>query len=532
MGLITVVLFLPEADFIASHWQPFILRFSVVSILNKPEFQAAPLPVLIHQLVANVLGFWVGIFNYVPTHFPAYEPLFDPLTGVLVAAGALMSVAVRRFRVQFETWLWWSILLLGWFVSEVMTDGTPDAARGTSWIPALFIYAGLALDVGWAWASKLGTTARGLAFAGVSLVVVIAAFSDVAHYASWMSEPSTREMRQPYVSAAEFGAWSAAVVQRADAGVPGFTVDEWQRGVAGALVAAPTANGPSSPPAQLPGTLREEWLNVVSSFGSDGPGQLADPRAIALDRSGDVYVVDSDPEAQAVKKFDANGNFLTAWGSPGDGNGQFRSAWAIAVDSQDHVLVLDAETTWVQVFDSVGNFIGRWGGPYSEMYNPRAMAIGADDAVYIADTGRVRIVRSSPDGHILSEYTTAGPGAESEPAGLVPLPDGRLLVADAKRGVLRTYTRAGRQVAQWPFVEAVALDGPRLARVADGSLYFTLPDICAIEHVSAAGEPLATYGNCQTTDYLQSPSAIAADASGKLYVADQNEHEVKVLSAQ
>jgi hypothetical protein len=49
--------------------------------------------------------------------------------------------------------------------------------------------------------------------------------------------------------------------------------------------------------------------------------------------------------------------------------------------------------------------------------------------------------------------------------------------------------------------------------------------------MSAAGELLATYGSCQATDYLDYPSAIAADASGRVYVADLNQHVIKVLAA-
>jgi 4-amino-4-deoxy-L-arabinose transferase-like glycosyltransferase len=530
MGLLTVVLFLPEAVYIASHWAGFIIRFSVVSIFNKPEFQAAPVRVLAQQLAANFLGFWVGAFNNMPSHFPAGEPLLDPLTGVLVAAGAAASVVVSRFRIQFETWLWWSILLLGWFVSEVLTDRTPDGSRGTSWMPVLFIFAGMSLDVVWGWATRLKTSTRGLAFAAATLFVVLAAFSDVAHYVDWMSLPTTREMRQPYIAAAEFDDWSAAVLQRADAHMPGFTVDEWQRGGVTRPAVAPAASVPKAASVELPATLREQWLNVVSSFGSDGPDPLSDPRAIALDREGNIYVVDADPDVQSIKKFDRNGAFLTSWGSPGSQNGQFHSAWAIVVDSQDHVLVLDTETTWVQIFDSLGNYLGRWGGPDSTMYYPRAMAIAADDTVYVADTGGARIVQSSANGRPEAEFTTAGGGPESEPAGLVPLANGELLVADAKQGTLRTYGTNGAQVAQWQLLPTVALDGPRITRIPDGSFYATLPGICAIEHISATGELLGTYGNCQTTDYLRSPSAITSDASGKLYVADVSDHAVKVLA--
>ncbi|MBV9580869.1 MAG: glycosyltransferase family 39 protein [Chloroflexi bacterium] len=530
MGLFTAVLFLPEAVYVANHLSSFMLRFSVVSILDKPDFLTAPGPILARQLIANFLGLWVGVYNNVPNHFPVDEPLLDPLTGVLVALGAVLSLAIRRFRVQFETWMWWSILLLGWFVSEVLTIGTPDGTRATSWMPALFVFAGMTLDVAFNWAARLGTSARSLALLGGSLVIVLAAYSDVSHYVQWMSLPSTREMRQPYISDADFPDWAAAIIQRAESGAPGFTVDEWRSGVIPHTLGSTTTDTARTTPMTLTATPRDQWPSVLATFGTDGPSKLSAPRAVAVDQLGNVYVLDGDPNVEAIKKFDRNGNFLLAWGSPGDQNGQFHSASAVAVAGPDRVLVLDADTAWVQVFDEQGTYLGRWGGPESDMYRPRAMQVGQDGNVSIADTGRARIVQASPDGHIQSRFSTLGGGPESEPAGLVPLASGDVLVADAKQGALRTFTTGGTEVAHWPFVSAIALDAPRIAQVEDGSFYVTLPSVCGVEHVSAAGEPLATNGTCEANDYLEYPTAIAADSAGHVYVGDLNEHAVKVLA--
>jgi DNA-binding beta-propeller fold protein YncE len=201
---------------------------------------------------------------------------------------------------------------------------------------------------------------------------------------------------------------------------------------------------------------------------------------------------------------------------------------------QDRIQVLDEETGWVQVFDSSGNFISRWGGPSSGLYHPRAMAVDARGDLYITDTGGGRVVGFNLSGARIAEYGL--PGGQFlenerlvEPSGVTALLDGSLVVADASRGVLRKYDPRGRLLATWGIGQTTALDGPRLAVAPDGTFYATAPFECALEHLSASGEALDSMGNCQTRDYLDFPSGLALDTSGKLYVADVNRHVVTVL---
>ena len=62
-----------------------------------------------------------------------------------------------------------------------------------------------------------------------------------------------------------------------------------------------------------------------------------------------------------IQKFGGNGNFITKWGSYGIGDGQFRGPGGIAIDSSGNVYVVDSINNQIQKFDSNGKFITKWG---------------------------------------------------------------------------------------------------------------------------------------------------------------------------
>lgn len=51
-----------------------------------------------------------------------------------------------------------------------------------------------------------------------------------------------------------------------------------------------------------------------------------EPRGLAVDSSGNMYVVDGQ-----IQKFDSDGNFISKWGSYGTGDNEFRDPSGIAV---------------------------------------------------------------------------------------------------------------------------------------------------------------------------------------------------------
>ena len=93
------------------------------------------------------------------------------------------------------------------------------------------------------------------------------------------------------------------------------------------------------------------------------PNPLTDPVGLAIDQQGHLYVIDGSNNRLQV--FDANGQFLTTWGSLGYGDGQFSFNestihGAVAVDGQGNVYIADTYNHRIQKFTSDGQFLTIW----------------------------------------------------------------------------------------------------------------------------------------------------------------------------
>ena len=62
-----------------------------------------------------------------------------------------------------------------------------------------------------------------------------------------------------------------------------------------------------------------------------------------------------------VSVFNSDGLLLKEWGSPGSDDGQFDGANDIAVDESGNVYVVDIGNLRVQKFNSNGDFLTKWG---------------------------------------------------------------------------------------------------------------------------------------------------------------------------
>jgi len=104
---------------------------------------------------------------------------------------------------------------------------------------------------------------------------------------------------------------------------------------------------------------------------------------VAWDAAGNIYVADGLGNSR-IAKFDKNGKFIRSWGQTGTANGQFRQPRSIAIDAQGLVYVADAGNRRIQVFDGDGNFKTA----FLNVGTPRAICItpGPQQVLFVSNS--------------------------------------------------------------------------------------------------------------------------------------------------
>lgn len=201
------------------------------------------------------------------------------------------------------------------------------------------------------------------------------------------------------------------------------------------------------------------------SFGSHGSGQgeLVQPRGVAIDRHGNILVVDSGN--RRLQKFTAQGKFLKAvggknkagseqfqllfrrdislcsshskvylvdqnhcirilnsdltcyqsFGGFGKEEGKFHELWGTACDSKGNIYVADGFNDRIQVFNAKGKFlktIGRRGNGRGELNFPAGVAVDASGWVYVCDQGNCRVCVFTTGGEFVTSFRGGGKHGE------------------------------------------------------------------------------------------------------------------------
>ena len=95
-----------------------------------------------------------------------------------------------------------------------------------------------------------------------------------------------------------------------------------------------------------------------------------------------------------IKVFDVTGKYLHNIGSEGTGDGQLRCPRAVAIDKFGDLLVADAGNNRLQVFTTEGYFlttIGNKGRGLGQFHSPKDIAVSKDGRVYITDYNNFRV---------------------------------------------------------------------------------------------------------------------------------------------
>jgi sugar lactone lactonase YvrE len=271
-------------------------------------------------------------------------------------------------------------------------------------------------------------------------------------------------------------------------------------------------------PAGVVTTLAGTALSIGHADGTGAAARFNGPDGVAVDSAGNVYVADS--AAETIRKITPAGVVTTlagTWASFGstDGTGaaaRFSNPKGIAVDSAGNVYVADTYNHTIRKITSAGvvtTLAGTAGtsghadgtGPAATFYDPTGVAVDSAGTVYVADTNNNLIRKITPAGVVT---TLAGSGPLSPglddgigTAATFDYPNG--LAVDAAGNIYVADFDCVRKITPGGMVTTVA-GSPGVAGAADG-----------------AGSA-ATFWNA---------AGVAVDSLGNVYVADTDNDTIR-----
>ena len=217
-------------------------------------------------------------------------------------------------------------------------------------------------------------------------------------------------------------------------------------GVTGFDLTVPRPGGGGGSQAAALQGVKAVAASSLVKVGSSAPagGELA---FMAVEPNGNLVV--SDAKRASVMRFDPTGHLLSEWG-PVLGSTQLVEPAGVAV-SGDSFYVVDRGTPRIIRLDSNGQPQAVLDLTGLSTYGLNGLAVDNAGNLYVADTGRNRILVFSAGGQLLKQIGHAGSdlGGFTQPMMLAFGPDGSFVVADWENGRLERFTSDYQPSEAW-----------------------------------------------------------------------------------
>ncbi|HUL02164.1 MAG TPA: hypothetical protein VLV16_02905 [Gemmatimonadales bacterium] len=323
-------------------------------------------------------------------------------------------------------------------------------------------------------------------------------------------------------------------------------------------------------------------VTTLAELSGTTPGPLF---GIAVDSKSNVYLADSGN--CVIRELTAAGQLLVFAGAIGscgsaDGAGaaaRFDWPYALAIDGMDNVYVADANNRTIRkitpagVVSTLAGTPGNFGtfdgvGPLAQFFNPVGIGVDSLGNVYVTDwqdsttgyairkispTGSVRTLAVVPHGLITDQWPIPAIDFVIEyPMGVTVDGADNVYIADPTNSVIRKITPQGvvgvfagtefvpgsadgaGSVAQFQgfLVDKIAADSLGNLYVADGgnnAIRKITPSGVVSTFAGTAGITGSADGTGAAAQF-SSPSAVATDTVGNLYVADAGNHSIRKIT--
>jgi len=331
--------------------------------------------------------------------------------------------------------------------------------------------------------------------------------------------------------------------------------------------------------------------NGTAGFSGDGgpatSAEMDNPTGVAVDSSGNIYF--ADPDNQRIRKVTASTGHMSTvagngtYGFSGDGgaatSAELKNPDAVAVDSSGNVYIVDHTNSRIRkvtvstgvITTVAGNgttgYSGDGGAATSaELYWPEGVAVDSSGNIYIADSfsNRVRKVTVSTGvittvaGSGTAGYSGDGSAATSAelnfPTGVAVDSSGNIYIADIDNYVIRKVTAstgvisrvAGNGTAGFSGDSGLAISAELstpagVAVDTSGNIYIGDYRNERIRKVTASTGNITTVagngtegfsgdGGAATSAELNYPESVAVDTSGNFYIGDYGNLRIRKVN--
>ena len=229
--------------------------------------------------------------------------------------------------------------------------------------------------------------------------------------------------------------------------------------------------------------------------------QIRLPEGVAIGPDGNVYVVDADSLHTRVSVWTSTGHFVRSFADYGSGPGQLSDPKQLAVDGAGVVYVADSANSRIERFTPDGRFAASIGQGFAlsaqpdQVSSPQGITVAPDGTLYASDQQQRRVQHYTADGTFLGSFGSQGAGAGQFQAtgGIAAGPDGSLYVADWSLSSIQRFSAAGAflgRVDGGPGSGPGQFSHPRYMAVdCRGTLYVADVDNNRIQRLGDPGAP-------------------------------------------